>query len=340
MRSPIQSVFAILLALWFAPSQAAAPEKPNVTIAVGGKAALYYLPLALAERLGYFRDEGLQVEILDFPGGAKALQAMMGGSADVVSGGFDHVVVMQARGQKLVSFVLQGATPAISLGVAKSKAASWRGPQSLKGMKIGVTAPGSSTHMFVDALLARGGLQPDDVSIIGVGAGPSAVAAMQAGQIDALAHIEPVISMLERSGAIDVEYETVSEKGSTALFGSALPAGCLYTRESFVRDNPNTVQALADAMVRALKWLSKAKPDDVARVVPAEYLLGDKPLYLAALAKQRESYSKDGRIPPQGVAALAKVLAGFEPAVKSAAGLRLDDAYTNRFVDAALAKLR
>src|SRR5581483_2166307 len=264
MRGPIQSVFAVLLALWCAPGQAAAPEKPGVTIAVGGKAALYYLPLALAERLGYFRDEGLKVEILDFPGGAKALQAMMGGSADVVSGGFDHVVVMQARGQKLVSFVLQGATPAISLGVAKSKSASWHGPQSLKGMKIGVTAPGSSTHMFVDALLARGGLQPDDVS--SVGAGPSAVAAMQAGQIDALAHIEPVISMLERSGAIDVEYETVSEKGSTALFGSALPAGCLYTRESFVRDNPNTVQALASAMVRALKWLAKAKPDDVAQV--------------------------------------------------------------------------
>ena len=106
---------------------AAKPEKTQITIAVGGKAALYYLPLTLAEQLGYFRDAGLDVEILDFPGGAKALQAMMGGSADVVSGGYDHTIVMQTRGQKLTAFVLQGATPAISLVVAKDKAASWRG---------------------------------------------------------------------------------------------------------------------------------------------------------------------------------------------------------------------
>jgi len=84
-----------------------------------GRAALYYLPLAIAERLGYFNEEGLQIEVMDFAGGAKALQAMMGGSADVVSGGFDHVMVMRARGQNLKAFVLQGATPAISLGIAK-----------------------------------------------------------------------------------------------------------------------------------------------------------------------------------------------------------------------------
>ena len=86
----------------------AAPEKRQVTIAVGGKAALYYLPLTLAERLGYFKDEGLDVRILDFAGGSKSLQAMMGGSADVVAGGFDHVIILRARGQKLKAFVLHG----------------------------------------------------------------------------------------------------------------------------------------------------------------------------------------------------------------------------------------
>src|SRR5262249_4041977 len=79
---------------------AAKPEKPDVTIAVGGKSSLYYLPMALADRLGYFKAEGLNVEIADFAGGSKALQAMLGGSADVTAGGFDHVIVLQARGQK------------------------------------------------------------------------------------------------------------------------------------------------------------------------------------------------------------------------------------------------
>ncbi len=201
----------ILLGITVSPA-GAQPEKPAVTIAVGGKASLYYLPLSIAERLGYFADEGLKVEILDFAGGAKSLQAMMGGRAGVVSGGFDHVLVMRARGQKLKAFVLQIATPAISLGVAKKHVASFRSPKDLKGMKIGVTAPGSGTHAFVNHLLASAGLSSDDVSIIGVGSGPGAAAAMQAGHLDAIANIEPTITLLENSGAIQVMVETVTDQ--------------------------------------------------------------------------------------------------------------------------------
>jgi len=312
-------------------------EKPRVTIAVGGKASLYYLPLSLAERLGYFKDEGLTVEILDFAGGAKSLQAMLGGSADIVSGGFDHVIVLQARGQRLQAFVLQNATPAISFGIVGPRQRDYRSPADLKGMRIGVTAPGSSTHMFVNQLLAKGGLSSDDVAIIGVGTGASVLAAVRARQIDAIANIEPAITMLERSGDIKVVAETLSEKGSVAVFGAALPAGSLYTKRSFIEDNPNTVQALTTAMVRALLWLRTASPEDVAKVVPSEYLLGDRALYLAAFAKARQSYSKDGLIPPAGAQALYKTLAAFEPAVQKGA-VRIDDTYDNRFVQQALAR--
>lgn len=317
---------------------AAAPEKPRVTIAVGGQASLFYLPLALADRLGYFRDEGLQVRILDFAGGAKALQALMGGSADVVSGGFDHVIVMRARGQKLTGFALQLSTPAISLAVAPKHAARYRSARDLKGMKIGVTAPGSSTHAFVNHLLASVGLSSDDVSIIGVGAGPGAAAAMRAGRLDAIASIEPVITLLERNKTAKVVVETVSVKGAQAVFGDTLPSGSLYAREEFIAANPHTAQALTNAMVRALRWLATAKPGDVAKVVPAEYLVGDRALYLAAFAKTRESYSRDGLFPADGVAALHKVLTGFEPAVRDAPALRLEDTYTNVFVLNALGK--
>lgn len=316
----------------------AQPEKTDIRIAVGGKAALYYLPLTLAEQLGYFRDEGLDVEILDFAGGAKSLQAMMGGSVDVVSGGYDHTIVIQARGQKITAFVLQGATPAISLGIAKSRAAKWRGPQDLKGMKIGVTSPGSSTHMFLNALLAQGNLSADDVSVIGVGTGPSAVAAMRAGHLDAIANIEPAISLLEREGSIETVVETVSEKGAKALFGAALPSGCLYTKQSFIQDNPKTVQALTNAMLRALHWLAAASPEDIARTVPPHYLLGDRALYLRAFGKQRASYSATGRVPPESAAQMLRVLQSFEPTVQASPGIQLADTYTNRFVDAVPAR--
>ena len=340
LKKWLVSVFILGASLGVAVSYGAPLEKPKVVIAVGGKASLYYLPLSIAERLGYFNDEGLEVDMVDFAGGAKALQAMMGGSADVVCGGFDHVMVMRARGQNLRAFVLQGATPAISLGVAKERAAQYKSPKDLKGMKIGVSAPGSSTHAFINHLLVSAGLAPDDVSIIGVGTGAAAVAAMQAGHLDAIANIEPAVTMMERMGTIKVVVETVSVQGARAIYGSPLPSGSLYTREDFIKANPNTVQALTNAMVRALKWLKAATPDEVAKAVPVEYLLGDRALYLEAYRKNSESYSRDGLFPPAGAEAQLRVLSGFEQAVKDAPGLKAEDAYTNEFVKIALAKYR
>jgi len=339
IEAVLRGLVALAVVLAGAGPAAAEPEQAKVTIAVGGKPSLYYLPLTLAERLGYFTDEGLQVEIVDFAGGAKALQAMMGGSADVVCGGFDHVVLMRAKGQKLKAFALQVATPALSLGIATKLAANYRSPKDLKGMKIGVSAPGSSTHIFVNHLLASAGLAPDDVSIIGVGTGPAAAAAMQAGHLDAIANIEPTMTLLEESGAIRVMVETVSVKGATAVFGTPLPAGSLYTREEFVKSNPGTVQALTNAMVRSLKWLQKAGPDEVAATVPPEYLAGDRKLYLAGLRKMRESYSKDGLYSPAAVSAQLKVLAAFEPSVRDAA-MDPAAAYTNEYVNVALRKYK
>ncbi len=308
----------------------------KVTIAVGGKAALFYLPLSLAERLGYFRDEGLDVQILDFPGGAKSLQAMIGGSADVVSGGFDHVVILRAKGQALKSFVLQVATPSLALGVSTKRAVRYRTPADLKGMKIGVTAPGSSTHIFVNYLLASANLTSDDVAIIGVGTGPTAVAAMRAGHIDAIANVEPAITMLERAGSIKVVHETMSVQGSRKVFGESLPVGSLYTRERFLVDRPDAAQALANAMVRALAWLANASTEQVLRTVPPEYMLGERGTYVAALERSRPGYSKDGLIPPEGARALHAVLRRFDPSVKAAQSLDIAHAYDNRFVASAL----
>ena len=317
----------------------AAPEKPAITLAVGGRSTLYYLPLTLAERLGYFREEGLEVEIVDFPGGAKALQALIGGSADVVSGAFEHTIVMQTLGQKVQAFVLQNTNPGISLGIAAAQAGRYSWPKDLKGMKVGITAPGSSTQMFVNQLLASVGLTPDDVSYIGVGTGATAVAAMRSGRIDALANVEPVMTLLERDGAMKVVAETTTDAGTRAVFGGSLPAATLYARASFVQQNPATIQALTTAMVRALRWLQKATPDEVAAVVPPEYLLGDRALYLTALQKLRPTYSKDGRISRVLVKNSYEVLLKSNAAVRRAPVLWLEQTYTNAFVEQALKQL-
>ena len=150
---------------------AQALEKPKLTVAVGGKNLLYYLPLTVAEQLGYFKAEGLDVTIVDFAGGSRALQAVVGGSADVVSGAFEHTVNMQFKGQRMRAFVLQGAAPQIVLGINPKTMAGYKALADLKGKKIGVTAPGSSTNVMLNFVLAKAGLKPSDVSVIGVGAG-------------------------------------------------------------------------------------------------------------------------------------------------------------------------
>src|SRR4051794_29327106 len=160
------SLFATVFMLSGAMAQGL--EKSKVSIAVGGKSLFYYLPLTIAEQKGFFKDEGVEVEILDFPGGAKALQALIGGSVDLVSGAYEHTVTQQAKGQNIEALVLQGKYAGIVLGMSKAKAAAYKSPADLNGMKIGVTAPGSSTHMFVNILLAKAGLKPDAVSAIGV----------------------------------------------------------------------------------------------------------------------------------------------------------------------------
>src|SRR5256712_1140783 len=225
-RLPVRAA-ALLIAVAAAAPAAEKLEQPKVTVAVGGKSLFYYLPLTLAERLGYFKDEGLDVQIADFPGGAKALQAMVGGSADVVSGAFEHVVDMHAKGIEVQEFVLQDRYSGIVLGLTKAKAATYKSPKDLRGLKIGVTAPGSSTNIFVNALLARDGLAPDAVSIIGVGASSGAVAAVQKGQVEGISNLDPVITRLEKGGDIVAVGDARPPQRQPEVDGRALPPGCL-----------------------------------------------------------------------------------------------------------------
>src|SRR4051812_30595729 len=175
MKGFIKGWVAAILSVAVAFGAAAqAPEKKKITIAVGGKNLFYYLPLTVAERNAYFKDEGLEVEIPNFDGGAKALQAMVGGSADMVSGAYEHTINMAAKKQPIKAVVLQMKYSSIVLVMPKAKAASYNGGKGLKGMKVGVTAPGSSTNMFVNNILVKAGLKPTDISVVGVGTGAGA----------------------------------------------------------------------------------------------------------------------------------------------------------------------
>lgn len=317
--------------------RAQALEKPKLTIAVGGKNLLYYLPLTIAESQGYFKAEGLDVTIADFAGGSRALQAVVGGSADVVSGAFEHTLNMQAKGQPMRAFVLQGRAPQIVLGINPKTMPNFKSVADLKGRKIGVTAPGSSTNVMANFVLAKAGLKPSDVSIIGVGAGNGAVAAMRAGQIDAISNLDPVITLLQRSGDLKVVSDTRVVAEADKVFGGPMPAGCLYAPLAFVEKNPATAQALTNAMVRAAKWIQAAGAGDIIKAVPESYLLGDRAVYIDAFMASKGALSPDGSIPEAGAQTAARALQSVDASLKD---VKFDYAtvFTNEFVKKANAK--
>ncbi|WP_341703272.1 ABC transporter substrate-binding protein [Ferrovibrio sp.] len=324
---------AIALAATTGGAQAA-PEKSKLTLGVGGKPLLYYLPLTIAEQKGYFKEQGLDVSINDFGGGSKALQALLGGSVEAVTGAYEHTIRMQQKGQDIQAVIELGRFPGIVLAVKKSHEGKVKTAADLKGMKIGVTAPGSSTNFFVNYLIAKAGGDPKASAFIGVGGGAGGVAAIEKGEIDAISHLDPVISKLQVDNSVFILADSRTEAGTKAIFGGSNPAAVLYLKGDFIKDNPQTVQALVNAFSKALKWLETAKPEDVVATVPEAYYLGDKPLYMQAVKNSMETYSKTGIIPQAGMESAYGMLAKFDDDLAKAK-IDLSKTFTDRFVKAA-----
>ncbi|HSW20464.1 MAG TPA: ABC transporter substrate-binding protein [Ramlibacter sp.] len=314
-------------------------EKPRLTMAVGGKSAFHCLPLIVAEQLGYFRSEGLELEIVDAQVGAMVLDAVSMGAADFACGAFEHTIVLQGRGQFYQSVVLLGRAPQIALGVSARALPNYRAIADLRGRRIGVSSPGSSTSMVASMVLARAGVSPADVSFVGVGTAANALTALRSGQIDAMSNIDPVMTMLEQRGEVRIITDTRTLKGTQEVFGGPMPAACVYASQDFVQKHPATCQAVANGVVHALKWLQTAGPGDLIKAVPEAYLLGDRALYLASFAKGREGMSPDGLMAEDGARTALRALGSFDSGVRTDT-IQVGRTFTNDFARRAKDKFR
>ena len=341
MPALLRVLLSIPLLLCIVPvaAQTTPPERPNVRFVVGGKSGVFYLPLTVTERLGYFKEAGLNVEISDVQSGARALQSLIGGSADVGTGTFDHMIQVQAKGQDLTAVVQYGLYPGLVLAMLTAKAGTYTSPKDLKGMKIGVTSPGSATHFMAAYLLVRNGLKADDASFIGVGITTTAVAAVRRGEIDALVSSDPAITTMLADNLVKVVVDTRTGPGTQAVYGGPYPGGVVYARSTFIEQNPRTAQALVTAFVRALKWISSHSIEELARLMPPEYALGNPVTYAQALAMSKPTYSQDGRFVTGAAETAHQFLKVFDPGV-AAATIDMSKTYTNRFVEQAHAAQR
>src|SRR6478609_8138045 len=257
-RKPMKKMFGrlagALLALAMTSGLAAAQSK--ITIAVGGGACLCYLPTVLARQLGEYEKAGLAVELVDLKGGSDALKAVLGVSADVVSGYFDHCVNLAAKKQELQSFVVYDRYPGLVLVVSPKHTGEINSIKDLAGKKVGVSAPGSSTDFYLKYLLKKNGLDPTSAAVIGVGLGATAVAAMQQGQIEAAVMLDPSVTVLQGSHPdLKILADTRTQKDTLALFGGEYPGGALYTTVAWINSHEREVQALTNAIVNTLAWI-------------------------------------------------------------------------------------
>jgi len=254
----------------------------------------------------------------------------------VTAGAYEHTIRMQQRGQPIKGFVLMGRGMQIAIGLRKEVAAKVKGPADIKGLKFGVSAPGSSTHMLLLSWAAKGGLKASDVVAIGVGAGATVVAAIEKGQVDGVSQTDPALTILQDKGMIEIKVDTRTTKGNQEVFGGAFPAACLYAQPGFLTKTPNTAQALATAIVRADEWLQTASPADVAKTVPEAYLLGDRAIYEKSFSGVRECISPDGLMPAGAQDNCLKFLVGADPKLAADQDkIKLADTWTNEFAQRA-----
>jgi NitT/TauT family transport system substrate-binding protein len=324
------AVAAVTLALSSGAAMAA-----KVTLAIGGASCLCYLPTVLANQLGEYKKAGVDVDLVTFKGGSESLKAVIGGSADVVSGYFDHCVNLAAKGQHLQSFVVYDRFPGLVLVVSPKHNAEIKSVKDLANKKVGVSAPGSSTDFFLKYLLSKNGVDPNSVGVIGVGLGGSAVAAMEQGEIDAAVMLDPAVTILkEKYKDLQILSDTRSQKDTLAVFGGEYPGGALYTRADWVAAHPKEVQGMTNAIVATLKWIHSHTPEEIAAKMPPEYVGKDKATYIAALKNTIPMYSDDGKMDPKGAQAVLTVFSQSSPAVKNA-HIDLSKTYTNAFVEKA-----
>lgn len=313
-------------------SQHAMADDGKITIMVGGITKLIYLPARLTEQLGYFKDEGLDVELLSQPAGVDAENELLAGAVQAVVGFYDHTIDLQTKGKEVKAIVVFGQVPGEVEMVSTKAADTLKSMADVKGKTLGVTGLGSSTSFLTQYLAGQHGVQSSEYTMLPVGADASFIAAIKQNRIDAGMTTEPTVSALEKSGDARVLVDMRSVEGTRAALGGTYPASSLYVQATWAAAHKAEATKLAHAFVRTMQFIHTHSAEEIAAKMPADYQK-DKVLYVSALKASLPMYTADGKMPSDGPQTVLKVLSAFNPSVK---GKHIDLArtYTNEFTSA------
>jgi sulfonate transport system substrate-binding protein len=306
----------------------------KVKIRVGGLDKVIYMPAILTQRLGYFDAEGLDVELLSEPAGVQAETALVSGQVQGAVGFYDHTLDLQVKHKAVESVVQFSHAPGEVEVVSTKKAGDITSAKDFKGKKLGITGLGSSTDFLTKYLAVKNGVQTSEFTPVAVGAGPTFISALQQGSIDAGMTTDPTVATIldKKAGKILLDMRT--PEGSQKALGGPYPSSSLYMQTDWVNSHKDTVQKLANAFVKTLKWMSTHSADEIAAKMPADYSQGNKTLYAEAIKNTLPMFTDDGVMPTNGPETVEKVLKAFNPAIKNAT-VDLSKTYTTEFVEKA-----
>ncbi|MGF6970144.1 NitT/TauT family transport system substrate-binding protein [Paraburkholderia sp. WC7.3g] len=313
-----------------ASQHASAADSSKITIMVGGITKLIYLPARLTEQLGYFKDEGLDVELLSQPAGVDAENELLAGAVQAVVGFYDHTIDLQTKGKDVKAIVVFGQVPGEVEMVSTKAAETVKSMADVKGKTLGVTGLGSSTSFLTQYLAGQHGIQSTEYTMLPVGADASFIAAIKQGRIDAGMTTEPTVSALQKSGDAKVLVDMRSVEGTKAALGGTYPASSLYVQAAWADSHKAEATKLAHAFVRTMQFIHTHSAEEIAAKMPDDYQK-DKPLYVSALKASLPMYTADGKMPADGPTTVLKVLSAFNPSVKGKQ-VELGKTYTNEFV--------
>ncbi|GAA1692862.1 ABC transporter substrate-binding protein [Streptomyces yatensis] len=312
-------------------SSASGGENGNVKIMVGGLDKVIYMPAMLTQRLGYFKAEGLKVQLLTEPAGVQATTSLVAGDVQGVVGFYDHTLDLQVKGKQVESVVQLAQAPGEVEVVSNKAAGEMASPKDFKGKKLGVTGLGSSTDFLTKYLAVDSGVKTSEFTPVAVGAGQTFISALKQGSIQGGMTTDPTVAQIvdQKIGKVLIDMRT--PEGSKQALGGLYPSSSLYMNTDWVNGHKDTVQKLANAFVKTLKWMSTHSAEDIATKMPSDYAQGGAKLYAEAIKSTLPMFTKDGVMPADGPATVERVLKAFNPNLKNAT-VDLKKTYTTEFV--------
>ena len=304
----------------------------SLKIMVGVLNKQIYLPNMLAQRLGYFTEQHLNVTLIDEGTGQASEDEVVAGNVEAGSGAYVHPMVLNTQGKKIETICQFGIAPGEAEVVDSSLNLS--SVKDLAGKTLGVTEVGSGTWVLTQAILGTAGVEPSSAHYLGVGAGDTFIAAIQQHKIAAGMTTFPTISRLVNSGKGKILVSLLNPTDTRAALGGDYPFIGVFAKNDWVNSNKDVTQRLVNAYVKTLKYIHSHTPDEIASKMPSAYFAGDKAAYVADLKSQIDIFGTDCRMPAGGPETVQKIQQQFVSSFKGKSA-NLSETYTNEFADKA-----